>query len=220
MKIAIILAEFGKPAPDVSQYRECWPDADIQVFSDADVQRIPQFEGPRYGWRMNDYWTVRKALDSGADVAMCFDGDMRIVDQNAAQELPRLARRFGICLPINPRYTVRKDFTDGADTGACIDQTIWNAPSFNCSPVAIGLGGSPPERGGRLMAEMYCEFLLRTPERGPLAWWRAMEYCGVAPLALPPQWCVCEKHIGIGNEIILHEGHDAVKRHYAAHRSS
>ena len=64
MKIAIILAEFGKPAPDVSQYRECWPDANIGVYSEADCPPVAQFEGDRYGWRMNDYYSIRKALEN------------------------------------------------------------------------------------------------------------------------------------------------------------
>lgn len=211
MKIAIILAEFGKPAPDVTQYRECWPEADIQVFGDADVPRLAQFEGPRYGWRANDYWTVRKALDSGADVAMCFDGDMRILDRESARTLPLLAERFGICLPINPRYLAKVDFQVGADVTGCVDQILWNGPAVNCSPVAIGLRSV----SGRYLAEEYCRQMVACPVRGPVAWQRAMANTGIAPLILPPQWCVCERHIGCGNEIMLHEGHDRVKRHYA-----
>jgi hypothetical protein len=217
LKLAIILAEFGKPACDVTQYRETWPEADIQVFTGADVPGIPQFNGPRYGWRMNDFYKVRKMLDSGADVAMCFDGDMRIVDREAARGLPLLAQKFGICLPMNPRYTVKRDFTDGADVSGCTDQTMWHGPSVNCSPIAINLtGGSGP----LTLAKEYCRLMLAHPQRGPMAWWHAMLNTGVAPLILPPQWCVCERHIGVGGEIILHEGHDAVKRHYAAHRAS
>src|SRR5216684_4424035 len=139
MKLAIVLAEFGKPAPDTTQYRECWPEADIQVYGDKDVVRLPQFEGPRYGWRSNDYWTVRKALDSGADIAMCFDADMRIVDRAAARTLPLLARKFGVCLPINPRCLVSVDTEAGADSDLSIDPVRTGAPSVNCSPVAIDL---------------------------------------------------------------------------------
>jgi hypothetical protein len=57
--------------------------------------------------------------------------------------------------------------------------------------------------------------MLSHPTRGPLAWWQAMWDFDYAPLILPPQWCVCERHIGVGDEIILHEGHESVKRHYA-----
>jgi hypothetical protein len=211
LKIAIVLAEFGKPAPDVTQYRETWPGADIRVYGDADVARLPQFEGPRYGWRANDYWTVRKALDSDADVALCFDGDMRIVNREAARTLTSLAMVFGVCLPINPRYLQWVDFEAGADVSGTLDADERWAPSVNCSPIAISL--KDLER--RQLAEEYCWQMENYPVRGPVAWWRAMMHTGIAPLILPPQWCVCSRHVGIGGEIILHEGHDVVKRHYA-----
>src|SRR4051812_18966978 len=140
MKLAIILCEFDRPKPDISQYQKCWPDVDIQVFGTQDVPPVEQFAGPRYGWRMNDFYKVRKMLDalcSGYDVAMCFDGDMRIVDFEAARTLPALAARFGLCLPMNPRYTAQLDFAVGADVSGCIDQTMWYGPSVNCSPIAI-----------------------------------------------------------------------------------
>jgi len=216
LKLAIILAEFGKSAPDVTQYRETWPEADIQVFGDADVPHIPQFEGPRYGWRMNDLYKVRKCLDSGADIAMCFDGDMRIVDREAARTLPLLAQRFGICLPLNPRYTVRRDFEDGADVTGATDQKMWYGLSVNCSPIALSLHRTK----STILSEEYCRLMLAHPRRGPMVWWNAMLNTGIAPLILPPQWCVCERHIGCGGEIVIHEGHQSVKRHYAAHRAS
>lgn len=213
VRIAIVIAEYGKPAPDVTQYRETWPGADIQVYSGHDLPDVPQLDPahPRYGWRMNDFYKVRKMLDSGADVAMCFDSDMRIVDRNAARTLPLLAERFGICLPLNPRYTVRRDFEDGADVTGATDQTMWYGPSLNCSPIAINLR----DPAGRELAEEYCRIMLQHPQRGPMVWAHAMQNTAIVPLILPPQWCVCEKHIGCGNEILLHEGHDAVKRHYA-----
>ncbi len=214
LRLAIILAEYGMPAPDVAQYRECWPEADIQAFSGKDLPGVPQLDPqhPRYGWRMNDYWKVRKMLDSGADIAMCFDGDMRIVNIEAARMLPALAARFGICLPINPRYTVQRDFYDGADVTGSMNQALWNGPSLNCSPIAIDLRRPHILRP---LGEFYCQEMLERPVRGPIAWARAMERTGWVPLTLPPQWCVCERHIGVGGEIILHEGHASVKRHYA-----
>jgi hypothetical protein len=213
MKLAIIIAEYGKPAPDVTQYEKCWPHAEIEVYSGKDLPDVPQLDPthPRYGWRMNDYWKVRKMLDSGADVAMCFDGDMRIVNQEAARTLPLLAERFGICLPLNPRYTVQRDFTDGADVTGCMDQSTWYGPSLSCSPIVINLRHPL----GLELGETYCQQILRTPIRGPIAWHWAMWNSGLSPLVLPPQWCVCERHIGVGGDIILHEGHASVKRHYA-----
>lgn len=217
MKLAIILAEYGRPAPDVTQYRETWPEADIQVFSGSDLPDVPQLDPkhPRYGWRMNDFWKVRWMLDSGADVAMCFDGDMRIVDQEAVRTLPVLAQRFGACLPINPRYLVKVDGTVGADTNwnqaEYGEYSLGSGPSLNCSPIALSLA----DDAAVALARLYCNEMLVNPVRGPIAWWRAMWSTGITPLILPPQWCVCSRHIGVGNEIILHEGHLDVKRHYA-----
>lgn len=222
MRLAIILAEYNRPAPDVSQYRECWPDADIQVYTD--LPETPELDpsSPRYGWRMNDYWKVRKcldALDAGAHVAISFDADMWICDMEAARTLPDLAMRFGICLPMNPRYTVKRDFTDGADVNS-LYQPEFHGPSVNCSPIAISNGGRYPFLGVELARE-YCRLMLAgLPERGPMVWYRAMLVTGIAPLILPPQFCVCSRHIGVGGEIILHHGHDDVKRHYGYRRVS
>jgi len=44
VKLAIILAEYGKPAPDVTQYRETWPEADIQVYSGRDLPDVPELD--------------------------------------------------------------------------------------------------------------------------------------------------------------------------------
>lgn len=213
MRLAIIFAEFGRPAPDVTQYRETWPEAEIQVFGDADLPRLPQFEGSRYGWRANDMWKVRKLLDaeSGADIAMCFDSDMRIVNREDARTLPLLAERFGLCLPINPRYRVSVDTMIGADSDGVMDETRGCGLSLNCSPIALNL------RRSRAcgVAERYCELMLTKPVRGPLNWWRACWDEGFSPCVLPPQFCVCEAHIGCGNEILIHEGHEKVRRYYA-----
>lgn len=218
MKIAIIFAEHGRPSPDVSQYCECWPQSEIHVWHGTGLPEVPQLEPlhPRYGWRMNDYWKVRKMLDCGADVAMCFDSDMWICDMKEARSLPQLAAVFGLCLPMNPRYTVKRDYQEGADVDGVTNQFLWNGPSLNCSPIALDL------RNARAVAvaEEYCHLMLAHPQRGPMHWWNAAVSTGTAPLILPPQWCVCEKHIGVGGEIILHHGHEAVKRHYGCRRVS
>lgn len=224
-RIAIILAEHGRPSPDVTQYRETWPEAEIQVYHGNDLPDTPELDpsSPRYGWRMNDYFKVRKMLDSGADIAMCFDSDMWIVDREAARTLVPLADNFGLCLPLNPRYSVRRDVIDGADVSyqtanVCLDDSpvLGYGPGVNCSPIAINLSN----KRAVAVAEQYCFRMLQEPTRGPLAWWQAMWDESWAPLILPPQYCVCERHIGIGGEIILHHGHEAVKRHYGYRRVS
>lgn len=223
MRLAIILAEYGRPAPDVTQYRDTWPEAEIQVFSGNDLPETPELDPahPRYGWRMNDYWKVRKMLDSGSDTAMCFDSDMWIVDREAARTLPAIAYTFGLCLPINPRYTLMRDVVDGADVSAQISRSVgesmlWHGPSFNCSPIAINLHNAQAVQ----VAETYCRAILNRPARGPVEWHCAFACHGYNPLMLPPQWCVCSRHIGVGGEIMLHMGHADVARHYGNRRTS
>ena len=99
-KLAIVLAEFGRPAPDVTQFRKTWPEAEIQVFAGVELPDVPRWQRthPRYGWRMQDYWKVRKLLDSGADIAISFDADMRIVNREDARVLPLLAEQADVQL--------------------------------------------------------------------------------------------------------------------------
>ena len=210
MKLAVVFAEFGRPAPDVTQFRETWPEAEIQVWGDDDIPRIGKFTGPRYGWRANDYWKVRKLLDSGADIAISFDSDMRIVNREDVRTLPMLAERFGLCLPLNPRYRVSVDTAIGADSDRQLDETRGCGLSLNCSPIVLNLH----HHHAVATAEMYCSIMLHSPVRGPLAWWRACWASSWHPCVLPPQWCVCQEHVGIADPICLHEGHQRVKDYY------
>lgn len=210
MKLAIVLAEFGRLAPDITQFFQTWPGADIHIWKDGDVPMPPQFAGPRQGWRMNDFVKVRKLLDSGADIAISFDADMRIVNREDARVLPLLAERFGLCLPLNPRYLVRVDTAIGADSDGVLDETRGCGLSLNCSPIALNLHDSD----ARICAENYCDEMLARPVRGPIAWWRAIWQTGFFPCVLPPQWCVCAENVGCGNEIVLHIGHQKVRKYY------
>lgn len=207
MKVAIVLAEFGKPAPATSQFRHYFPDADIQVFGDE----LPNLfsDHPRSGWRLNDYWKVKKLLEADADIAIAFDSDMRIVSDDV-KTLPILAEAFGLCLPANPRQRVSVDTHIGADSDGRLDETRGTGYAYNCTPIALNLS----HYQAVACAEQYCREMQSNPVRGPLAWWRAAWAIRFAPYLLPPQWCVCEKDIGCGDEIILHEGHDRVRAHY------
>lgn len=210
MTIEIILAEFNRPTPDVRNIQAAFPTAKVHVLTDGDVPDL--FTGARRGWRMNDYWKAARILDSQADVAIAMDGDMRIVSAEDARTLPILAQRFGLCLPVNPRYLVRVDTLIGADSDGVLDETRGTGHAVNCTPIAF----STRHDGARECVEAYCRIMLDNPVRGPLAWWRAFWQTGFSPCLLPPQWCVCQEHIGIGNEIMLHVGHERVRKQYAA----
>lgn len=209
MKLALIFAEFGPQRPDVEHFRRYFPDADIQVHTEATCENIPQFDGPRYGWRQNDYWKVRKAYEADADVAIAWDSDMRIVSEDV-RILPRLAENFGLCLPMNPRLMVRTDTMIGADSDGLLDWTLGSGLAVNCTPIALSL----KHKGAMACVSFFLDEMENHPVRGPLAWWRAQLRSGFSPMILPPQWCVCQEHVGCGNEIALHVGHEKVRRHY------
>jgi len=212
VSIEIVFAEFGKQRPDETNVRKYFPEATVR-HARADAFSFP--DHPRWGWRMNDYWKVRAMVESEADIVIALDGDMRIVSDDVRTIIP-LVERFGICLPSNSRWLVRVDTQIGADSDGQLDETNGTGYALNCAVMALQHG----DLGSMALARAFLREMEAQPVRGPLAWWRAIYKFGLYPCLLPPQWCVCEKDIGCGNEIILHEGHESVRRHYAAHRSS
>ena len=122
------------------------------------------------------------------------------------------AKKFGICIPANPRMLVKIDGIKGADANYSIieDGSCGNGFAYNMSPIVF----YTKNENARTLLEEYCEIMKENPARGPLNMWRAVWKTGVNPHLLPFQWCVCAEHCAIGNEIILHVGHDKVKKQY------
>ncbi len=195
----VILAEFDKYPTNLDNLKKYFDDVEVFI----DLPRI--FDGSRAGWRNNDYWKVKKLLDYEG-VAISFDGDMTIVSDKV-REIEALTKKFGICLPANSRYLVGVDAEIGADGGYA---EIGSGYALNCGIISLD---NTNERAKTLVRK-YVELMEKEPARGPLIWWRAIWETGITPYLLPQQWCVCEKDIGIGNEIILHTGHNKVYEHY------
>ena len=201
-----------------------YTDADFEIITDIPVNII-KVDNPiywpgiyRYGSKCNDYYKVKGLLESKADYAISMDSDMYIVNKEVMTLLP-LTKKFGICLPENPRLQVRKDGANGADGDyhwGSEDGTRGNGMANNMSPISLF---TKSDRG-RSLLEHYCKEMEEHPVRGPLAMWRASWKSGVNPYMLPFQWCVCDCGIGTGNiiglenPIILHVGHKKVMDHY------
>lgn len=229
MTIEIVMAQFGERAsalqPSLDSFRQYFPEAAFVLYTDrlesasgVDTVRVVAPPYPRtdarYGNRSNDLYKAIGLLESKADVAIAVDSDMVIV-ADAVRVLPLLAERFGLCVPMNPRYTVKKDTDIGADSDQSVDETRGYGHAFNMSPLAFATG----DPRGRPLLEAYCTEMRERPVRGPLALWRAVWATGFFPCLLPPQWCVCggsqnDGHCGVGDEVILHAGHAAVRDHY------
>ena len=121
-----------------------------------------------------------------------------------------MVNKFGLCLPANSRHLVRVDTLVGADSDKALDETNGNAFAFNAAIMAL----DRTNRDAVACMERYCQIMDHNPVRGPLALWRAVWDTGFYPCPLPQQWCVCELDVGIGNEIILHVGHQKVREYY------
>lgn len=193
-------------------------DIDEDVFDEIHVVESPFDKNhPRYRWRCADYWKTRGMLESTADVAIALDGDMYVLNDKVRTIIP-LARRFGICLPANPRLLVAVDQEIGADVDDEQDESLGQAHAFNCGLMAV----SKHVPKMKLLLENWVKDKVHRPRRGPLMWWRACWSTGVMPCLLPPQWCLCAgskahhtiQYAGVGNEIVIHAGHDDARRQY------
>lgn len=209
--IDIVFAEFGKDIrlPDVANVQQYFKNANIQIYGEEPLPSIGDPDDPNYGWRMNDYWKVAKLLESPNEVAIAMDSDMKIVSPSVVF-IRHLATRFGLCLPANPRKLVAVDNMLGRDAQRIIPQSMGSMYAVNCGIIALD------KRNKKAVecVETFLNIMRFRPMRGPLAWAEAIYELRFAPCLLPPQWCVCAEDIGCGNEIVLHVGHEAVRKYY------
>ena len=225
MSVTIILSQFGPEAdayePALSGYRKYFPEAKFVLYTDRECATpqlfnkvnvvIPPFDRnhPRYGNRSNDWFKIKGLLDAETNVAIAVDGDTLPVSDRV-QTLPALAERFGLCVPSNPRCMVHVDATVGEEGIKPFDRDYGGLHAVNMTPIAFDTSN---ERMRRLL-DIFLMAQRANRVRGPLAMMRAAWAVGVAPAILAPQWCVCWRHNGIGNEIILHTGHEKVRDYY------
>lgn len=220
-KIDIIFAEFGKVDVNLENVRKYFPDARIVLYTDVTTKIHSGFDeinivlspfrksDSRYGNRMNDYWQIAGMIWSDADICIALDADMLIVSEEVRTIIP-MAERFGLCLPANSRMLTRIDASIGIDGGPVQDPSNGNGFAFNAGITALDTSHKAAFRCVYEFLKMMENF----PVRGPLVWWYACWEKRFFPCLLPFNWCVCANDVGIGNEIILHVGHEAVKRHY------
>ena len=237
MSINLIIAEFGKDRvncggvnfkcdrldPALSTMLEYFPDLKLTVYTDFDmkvdfsnieikiVKSIFNKDQQRYGNRCNDYYKVLGLLASESDIAVCIDSDMSIYSKEIKFLIP-LVKKFGVCVPANPRLLVKFDGIKGADGNYRMgeDETFGTGFAYNMSPIFF----YTKNEKARELLNAYCNEIRLHPTRGPLAMWRAVWKTSINPYLLPFQWCVCKEHCAIGNEIVLHLGHNEVRKQY------
>lgn len=165
---------------------------------------------PRYGWRASSYFRAYGLANSEHKIAIAADADLYVLSDAVKMIIP-LVERFGVCFPLNPRFLVKTDTLVGADSDKVLDETGGYGLAVNNGFMAA----DPTNSKAFQFLELYMKHRKQTG-RGTIALWRATYESGhnFNPYVLPPQWCVCKKHAGIGDEIVLHVGHKKVQDFY------
>ena len=129
-----------------------------------------------------------------------------------------IIKKFGICCPQNERQLVKVDglHTRGNDGDYHIgeDESGGNILTYDL----WWTGFHTEDNRGRAYLSEFLRLMETNPKRGPLQLSRAAWNTGCYPYPMPKQFGVGAGHIGCGNEIILHVGHDAVQDHYLERR--
>jgi len=217
------LNKFNRLDPAYTTMKKYFPDLKVTFYTDMNTKiNIPsdviviRRKSPynpkhaRYGWRTNALFQVTGLLESNADVAITLDSDMFVFSEDV-KHIEKLTKRFGICLPMNPRSMIKVD-TRGMDSDRQLDETNGTGHAIN---LAILSFHTKNDKARRLLED----FVKRQTagfNRSTITMWRCIwqnkeEF---NPYMLPVQWCLCAGQEGMGNEVILHIGHKAVKDYY------
>ena len=232
------VSDIGRLDPTYSQIKEYFPEAKVVCYSDDDsigegydieIRVVDSDNTPfdksyregsgklKWGYHCCDYYQAQGLLDSKADVAISMDSDLMFVSDEVRTLLP-IINKFGICCPQNERQLVRVDgiYTRGNDGDYHVGEDKTNGNLLTYDLWWIGLR-TDDERGRKWLKE-FQRLMETNPKRGPLQLSRAAWNTGVYPYAAPKQFGVGSGHVGCGNEIILHVGHDNVQDYYLERR--
>ena len=196
---------------DNAKLAEVFPDVELRLIS---IETTPfDLSNRRWGWHCCDYFQAKGLLDSSADVAISVDSDLVFYSEEVKSIVP-IVKRFGICVPTNPRQMVKIDgiYTRGNDGDYHIgeDESQGNILTYDL----WWMGYCTASKSGRLWLEEFCRLMESNPRRGPLQLSRASWNTGIYPYSMPKQWGVGSSDVGCGNEIILHVGHTEVLEYY------
>ncbi|WP_333660711.1 hypothetical protein [Chishuiella changwenlii] len=236
LKINFYFSEFGKDRvnsggelllnesrlnPTLKSIREYFPNANIIVYTDFDIKednikiiKIEQSpftstESEHKGYHIADYYKFYALANATGDFNCVMDSDMEIVSSNITA-LIEMTRKFGFCVPHNNRQSMVKDMRLSQNTIEIDDKSNGLGYSYNQSPMTIWKDNAR----GREFYNQCCKELLKLPSKASFSMWKAAWETGIYPYILPKEWCLCIGDEGIGDEVILHIGHDSVKKYY------
>ena len=227
MNIDHILCHFGDSQkfnlePALSSFRAFFPEARVILYTDNKsavssdgIDEIIEVVSPydrahrRYGWRCGDLFRAVGLLASKADVAIYSDADM-LYFSDKVRLLPLLAKKFGFCIPANPRLLGRTDALYGTDSDKELGDSEGYGFAYNTTPLAFDTSS----QAARNFLEEYVKEAHANITRGPFLMYKTVMRTGYVPYLLPFQWCVCREHIGVGDEIVLHLSHKDLDDYY------
>ena len=147
-------------------------------------------------------------LESPFDVTAYMDNDLFIVDR-AFFDGFEIARHFGLALPANPRAFLLTDSGDLGDLEVGADVSDFDRAYLADMPrhmLAYNTTLMFHPRRSRPFVEEVVRQLELHPSRGQAALARAIWTRKEAPHALPVNWMVGRRHMGIERPITLHVG--------------
>lgn len=213
-------SEESRLNPSLQTLKKYFPNAKYTVYSDFDLKiegvnlikvssPVINPEHERYGYRTADYFKFLSLTKSDADFKCVLDSDMKVVSSDIIA-LIHLTKKFGFCVPYNDRQLLRQDMILSKDTQPIQDESLGLGHSYNQSPMTLWKEDSR----GLKFYETCTEIMKTDPSRASLVMWKAAWKTGLYPYILPKQWCVCDGNEGIGEEVILHVGHQKIKDFY------
>ncbi len=215
------LSQKNRLEPSLSGIKKFFPQATITVYTDFDWEDteglniikvkspVSDPDHPRFGYRTGNYFKFKGLIESTTNFVCALDTDMYIVNENIFS-LITLTRKFGFCVPPNPRELLKYDMIASKDTQVIKDKSLGNGRSYNQSPMTLWQG----DECGMKYYLTCMEMMKNDPSRGSLVMWKAAWETGVHPYVLPKQFCVCAEDVGCEDEIILHIGHPKVAEYY------
>lgn len=206
--------------PTFTSLKKYFPKAKYTVFTDFDLKikgvNIMKVDSPvvdpenlRFGYRTGNYFKFKGLLESEADFKCALDSDMQILSSKIIV-LIYMTQKFGFCVPHNVRQLLKRDMEISLDSQLITDESQGLGYSYNQSPMTLWKG----DKRGEIYYKACKEIMKNEPSRGSLVMWKAAWKTGVYPYVLPKQWCVCSGDEGVGDEVILHIGHNSVANYY------
>ena len=190
-----------------------WSDREI-TYQEYENVSIKVFERKKYPGshreenRNSSLFRLIALKESSYENTLYLDNDIMVVHKDFFEGF-NIAKNYGITMVENPRQFIKSDFNIGdLDIGA--DVNSYDKDYLKDMPkcmMALNMGVMFYNKMSKLFLEELIWEQENNPSRGQAGLYRTIWKTKKFPYALPFQWLVCKKHVGINNPLALHCGH-------------